>query len=74
MSLINGHTCQIERISTVHIKLFDGMIREQKDVRYVQEFDFGWNFESARPKRDSWRRRSQDVHWLIGSSEGHSTQ
>ena len=35
VSFGNIHTCQIERIGTVHIKLFDGIIRELKDVRYV---------------------------------------
>ena len=31
------HTCHIEGIGTVCIKLFDGMIRELKDVRYVPQ-------------------------------------
>jgi len=31
----NGHTFQIERVSTVRIKLFDRMIKELKDVRYA---------------------------------------
>ena len=35
VSFGNIHTCQIEEISTIHIKLFDGMIREIKVVRYV---------------------------------------
>jgi len=30
-----GHTYQIEGISTVRIKLFDGMIGELKDVKYI---------------------------------------
>ena len=33
----DGHTCQIKGIGTVHIKLFDGMIRELKDVRYISQ-------------------------------------
>ena len=37
MSFGNRHTYQIEGISTVHIKLFDGMIRKLKDVRYVPQ-------------------------------------
>ena len=42
MSFVNVHTYQIEGIDTVRIKLFDGMIRKLKDVRYVtEEFDFG---------------------------------
>ena len=35
MSFSDGHTCQIEGISTVRIKLSDGMVKELKDVRYV---------------------------------------
>jgi len=27
--------CTIEEIGTFHIKIFDGMVRELKDVRYV---------------------------------------
>ena len=35
-SMTDTHaSCQIEGIRTVHIKLFDGMVRELKDVRYV---------------------------------------
>jgi len=37
VSLGDGHICQIEGICTVSIKLFDGMIRELKDVRYVPQ-------------------------------------
>ena len=37
MSFGNRHTCQIEEISTIRIKLFDEMIREMKDVRYVTQ-------------------------------------
>jgi len=33
----NGHTYQIEKIGTVCIKLFDGMIRELKDTRYIPQ-------------------------------------
>ena len=39
MSFRNGHTCQIEGIDTIHIKLSDGMIRELKDVRYVPQLN-----------------------------------
>jgi len=35
MSLGDGHTCQIKGIGTVHIKLFDEMMRKLKNVRYV---------------------------------------
>jgi len=34
-----GNTCHIEGISIVCIKLFDGMIRELKDVRYVPQLN-----------------------------------
>ena len=37
VSFEDEHTCQIERTDTVRIKLFDGMIRELKDVRYVPQ-------------------------------------
>ena len=37
MSFSNGHTCQIEGITTVRIKLLDGIIRELKYVRYVPQ-------------------------------------
>jgi len=33
----DGHTSHIERIGIVRIKLFDGMIRELNDVRYVPQ-------------------------------------
>ena len=36
-SFSNGHTCQIKGIDTVGITLFDGMILELKDVRYVPQ-------------------------------------
>jgi len=39
VSFGNGHTCQIEGIGTVRIKLFDEMIRELKDVRYVPQLN-----------------------------------
>ena len=31
----NDRPCNIEGIGTVHIKLFDGMVRELNEVRYV---------------------------------------
>jgi len=34
----NGHTCQVEAICTVRIKLFHGMIRELKDVRHIPHY------------------------------------
>ena len=37
MTFGDGHACQIEGIDMVHIKLFDGMISELKDVRYVPQ-------------------------------------
>ena len=33
----DGHSCQIEGICKVCIKLFDRMIRELKDVRYIPQ-------------------------------------
>ena len=29
--------CNMERIGTVHIKMFDGMVQELKEVRYVPQ-------------------------------------
>ena len=37
MSFDNIHTCHIEGIGIMHIKLLDGMIRKLKDVRYVPQ-------------------------------------
>jgi len=37
LTFSEGHTCQIEGIGTVRIKLFDGIIRELKDVRYITQ-------------------------------------
>ena len=37
LSFGDEHTCQIEWIGAVHIKLFDGMIMELKDMRYVPQ-------------------------------------
>ena len=39
----NGHTCQIQGTCTVRIKLFDGMIGELKDVRYVPQLQKNTN-------------------------------
>ena len=35
----NGHTCHIEGIYTVCIKLFDGMMRELKNARYIAQLN-----------------------------------
>jgi len=35
VSFDNGHKCQIEGICIVRIKLFDRMVRELKNMRYV---------------------------------------
>jgi len=35
VSFSNGHTCRIDRICTIHIKLFDQLVRDLKDVSYV---------------------------------------
>ena len=37
MSFNDGHTCQLEEISIVHIMQFEEMIRKLKDVRYVSQ-------------------------------------
>jgi len=33
----NDRPCNMEGICTVHIKMFDGMVRELKEVRYVPQ-------------------------------------
>ena len=33
----NGHPCKVEGISTVCIKIFDGMVRKLKEMRYVPQ-------------------------------------
>ena len=35
MSFGDGHTCYIKGIDTVRVNLFDGTMRELKDVRYI---------------------------------------
>ena len=35
VSFSDGHTCHMEGISIVRIKLSDGIVREMKHVRYV---------------------------------------
>ena len=31
----DDHPCKVKGIGTVHIKMFDGMVQELKEVRYV---------------------------------------
>jgi len=31
----NGHTCHVEGIGAIRIRLYDGTMRELKEVRYV---------------------------------------
>jgi len=33
----DDHPCKVEGIGTVCIKMFDGMVRELKEVRYVPQ-------------------------------------
>jgi len=33
----DDHTCCMERIGTVLIRMFDGMVRELKDIRYIPQ-------------------------------------
>ena len=39
MSFSEGHTCHIEGIGTVCIKLSDRIVRELKNVRYVSQLN-----------------------------------
>jgi len=50
VSFGDRHTCHIEGIVTIHIKLFDGKVRELKDVRYVLQLKknlLSWSFGGA---------------------------
>jgi len=46
----DDHQCNVEGISTVRIKMFDGMVRELKKVRYVPQLKkkiyLSWCFEN----------------------------
>jgi len=33
----DDHPCKVEGIGTVHVKMFDGMVCELKEVRYVPQ-------------------------------------
>jgi len=33
----NDHPCDVKGIGTVHVKMFDGMVWELKEVRYVPQ-------------------------------------
>ena len=64
MSMRDDHTCRLVSNGTVYIKMYDGTMRELKEVRNIPsatEYNLSWNFGSGGPQRDSWRRRSQDV-------------
>jgi len=56
----DGHTCQIEEITTVRTKLFDKRVKRcEVCASFEKEFDFSWRFGGAEPKkRDSWKRCS----------------
>ena len=63
MSFGDGHTYQFEGIGTVQIKLFNGLVRELKDVRYVTQLkknliSVGVLEVQGLGGRDSWRRCS----------------
>ena len=74
MSMEDDHICRLVGKGTVCIKIYDGTMRELKEVRYIPnmtEYNLSWSFENIGPQRDSWRRHSQDAKWLVGCSEGH---
>jgi len=35
--MVDDHSCNIEGIDTIRIKIFDGIVRELKEVRYVTQ-------------------------------------
>ena len=39
----DDHLCNVEGMSTVHIKMDDGIVRELKDVRYVPQLKRNFN-------------------------------
>ena len=43
----DDHPCHMEGICTVLVKMFDGMVRELKDVRYVHQLKRNLIFVSA---------------------------
>ena len=64
-------------LSTIRIKLSKGVVRELKNVSYVPQLKkklMSIGALKVLGLRGTWRRRSQDIQWLIGYSEGHSTQ
>ena len=65
-----------DRYSSYQVVRWDDKRVERCEVctSVAEEFNCGLSFGGTGPKRDSWRRRFQDIQWLIDSSEGHSTQ
>ena len=39
MSFGDGHICHSDGLGTVHIKIFDGTVRELHDVRYITQLN-----------------------------------
>ena len=37
MVMDDDHPCHMKQIGTILVKMFDGMVREQKDVKYVPQ-------------------------------------
>jgi len=73
MSFDDSHTCHMKGICTVHIKLSDGTVRELKDVRYVPYLKKNVTSIGALKAKGLRKILGEDVQWLIGCSEGHST-
>ena len=54
MSMRDDYTCRLFGKDTVRIKMYDGTMRELKDVRYTsysKELDLSWSFGSGGPER-----------------------
>jgi len=69
----DDHICRMERIGTVLIRMFDGIVRELKDVRYVPQLKKNmiyWSFGSTGPYRYSCRWCSKKAQKLDSYSKG----
>lgn len=53
----NNHTCQVEGINSVRMKMFDGMVRTIEDVRYVPSLSRTlslWEFLMSQAMSINW--------------------
>jgi len=76
VSFDDGRTYHIKGIGTIHIKLYDEMIRELKDVRYVPQLKNLISVEAleAQGLRGLLKKAFSNVQLLVYRSERHSMQ